>query len=146
MNPTPTPLLENPSPVEDLLKSLLVCAKRGQAGQIVERLSIKTFVEVLEDLCKKIQFTPTPTELDTLKSLSASTGVLRSNEYESFSSASDAAVKVFREKLVAFENLHNKLPANLANLITEFPPEELNEKPCEGCEGCTNRFCEKRWE
>ena len=146
MSPTPPALLENPSHVEDLLKSLLVCAKRGQAGQIVERLSIKTFVEVLEDLCEKIQLTPAPTELDTLKSFSAPTGALRSNEYESFSLASDAAVKVFLEKLPELNKTGDEISEVSKNLLTEFPPEELNEKPCEGCEGCTNRFCEKRWE
>jgi hypothetical protein len=131
---------------ENILKSLLVCAKRGQEGQIVERSSIKLFVEVLEGFSEELKLSPRSAELNSLKSFSGVTGILRSNEYDSFAKSSDAIVKLFLSHIEALAKSKGSYSIAAQSLLAEFPPEELNEKPCEGCEGCTNRFCEKRWE
>jgi hypothetical protein len=135
---------ENASFHNDLLKSLLVCAKRGLAGQVVKRLSIKMFVEVLDASCEELQLSRRLSELDDLRPFCAQSGILHSNEYDNFAIATDNVVKVFLKHLEILDRKSNQHVLMAKDLIAEFPPEELNEKPCEGCEGCTNRFCEKR--
>jgi hypothetical protein len=141
-----------------LLTAFEVCLVRAARGQIVERNSIREFAESLKLIAEPlVGKEPDPslrTAFADLRLLGDGVGSLKASEYVALAHAGAALLNGLRAVRAQTESAHSALSPDspiaaeeeslINRLVQEFPEAELKEIPCEGCEGCPNRFCERR--